>query len=135
MTVYMIDTNVCSFILRKEPAPSKRLIQVSPRHTVVISVITYFELCKGAYAKNAPKGLVAAIEDFILRLTDVLTLDQRAAGRAAQVDAALSAKGMRIGEYDTLIAGHALSAECVLVTNNVSEFKRVRGLEIEDWSS
>jgi tRNA(fMet)-specific endonuclease VapC len=135
MTAYMLDTNVCSYIVRRESAPSKRLMQLAPRHEVVISAVVYFEMRKGALAKGALKGLDAATSEFVSRLADVLPWDHDAAEQAARIHAELGAKGRPIGVYDTMIAGHALAAGCVLVTNNTKEFKRVKGLTIEDWSS
>jgi tRNA(fMet)-specific endonuclease VapC len=97
--------------------------------------VVYFELCAGANAIGSARlhGLIA---ELVARLSaGVLPFDEKAAERAAAVDAALSAtKGVRIGDYDIMIAGHALAAGCTLVTNNTREFKRVKGLEIEDWS-
>jgi tRNA(fMet)-specific endonuclease VapC len=131
----MLDTNICSFLIRRgSPAAEKRLIQLSPRHEVTISAITYFELRRGALAPNAPKRLLNEIWQFVERLAHVEPFDEDAAEHAARVDEDLRAKGARIGEYDTLIAGHALRAEYVLVTNNWREFSRVHGLMLEDWS-
>jgi tRNA(fMet)-specific endonuclease VapC len=131
----MLDTNICSFLIRgRSPAAEKQLIQLSPRHDVTISAVTYFELRRGALAPNAPKRLLNEIWRFIDRLTSVEPFDQDAAEQAARVDEDLRAKGTRIGGYDTLIAGHALRTECVLVTNNWREFSRVQGLMLEDWS-
>jgi tRNA(fMet)-specific endonuclease VapC len=135
MTSFMLDTNICSYILRKDPLPSKRLEQFAPRHEVIISAVAYFELRKGAFAKNAPKGLNPAISEFVLRLAGVPPFDQHAADEAARIHADLAAKGRPIGGYDAMIAGHALAADCTLVTNNTREFERVGGLTIEDWSA
>jgi tRNA(fMet)-specific endonuclease VapC len=134
MTAYLLDANICSFILRKDPTPSKRLIQIEPRHEIVLSALVYFELRKGALAKSAPKKLNDAITEFVRRLAGILPFDQDAAEHAARIHANFSASGQIIGLNDILIAGHASAAGCVLVTNNTREFSRVRGLEIEDWS-
>jgi tRNA(fMet)-specific endonuclease VapC len=134
MTTYLLDTCMCSFILRKDPAPSKRLMQLEPRHEIVLSAVVYFELRKGALAKSAPKKLNDAITEFVHRLASILPFGQNAAEHAARIHANLSANGQIIGLNDILIAGHASAAGCVLVTNNTGEFSRVRGLEIEDWS-
>jgi tRNA(fMet)-specific endonuclease VapC len=132
MTAFMLDTNICSFLIRKRPPAIVH--RLNNLHTVAISAVVYFELCAGANAKGSARlhGLIA---ELVARLSGgVLPFDEKAAERAAAVDAALSAKGVRIGDYDIMIAGHALSAGCVLVTNNTREFKRVKRLEIEDWS-
>ena len=134
MTIFMLDTNICSFIIRgRSPTAEKRLVQLAPRHEVVISAIAHFELRKGALIRASAK-LSKDISMFVERLAGVLPWGQDAAEEAARIHAALSAKGRPISLNDTMIAGHALAAGSVLVTNNVKEFKRVKGLEIEDWA-
>lgn len=63
----------------------------------------------------------------------VLPLDEKAAREASGVDAALRRSGTAIGPMDTLIAGIALAHRATLVTHNVAEFRRIRGLRVEDW--
>lgn len=136
MTAYMLDTNICSFLIRGQfPAAAKRLIQLGPRHDIVISAVSLFELRKGAFARQARKRLNDEISAFLARLTSILPFDGAAAEGAARIYANLSASGQVIGVNDTMIAGHALAAECVLVTNNVREFERVAALHVEDWSA
>jgi tRNA(fMet)-specific endonuclease VapC len=133
MTSYMLDTDICSFVMRKVPKPSKRLMQLAPRHEIFISVITYFELRKGALANKAPKSLNAATTAFVAQLTGVLPWDKHAAESAVYIDSLLSAVGRTIGPNDVMIAGHALVANCVLVTHNMREFGRAKELTCEDW--
>ena len=96
MTAYMLDTNICSFLIRgRSPAAEKRLTQLEPRHDVTISAVTYFELRRGALAPNAPKRLLNEIWQFIARLASVEPFDQDAAEHAARVDKDLRAKGAR----------------------------------------
>ena len=109
-------------------------MELVPRDEVVVSAVTYFELQRGALAKNAPKRLVKEVMNLIERLTAVLPWDREAAADAARVHADLSARGQMIGPNDVLIAGHALATGCVLVTNNTFEFKRVKELKLEDWA-
>jgi tRNA(fMet)-specific endonuclease VapC len=131
----MLDTNICSFLIRGHaPAAEKRLIQLEPRHEVVISAIVYFELRSGALNKKAPSRMSAEVAAFVGRLSGVLPWNRNAAEYAAMIHASLSRQGQVIGMNDIMIAGHADSAGCVLVTNNTREFKRVEGLAIEDWS-
>lgn len=130
----MLDTNMCSFILRKDEAPSLQLKQRGARHRVVLSSVAYFELRKGALAPGAPKRLSPAIDALVERLNGVLPWDADSAQAAARIHTDLAANGRSIGGFDTLIAGHAVAAKAVLVTNNTREFERVAGLKIEDWS-
>ena len=73
------------------------------------------------------KGLAARLE--------VLAFDAEAAAHAADIRATLERRGLPIGGYDLLIAGHARSRGLIVVTNNVREFARVDGLRIEDWQA
>jgi tRNA(fMet)-specific endonuclease VapC len=135
VTIFMMDTNICSFLIRgKSPWAEKRLMELAPRDEVVVSAVTYFELQKGALAKNAPKRLLKEVLTLIARLTAVLPWDRDAAVDAARIHADLSRRGQIIGPNDILIAGHALAGGCVLVTNNTREFERVKGLKLEDWA-
>ena len=65
----------------------------------------------------------------------VLDLDQEDARRAAEIRAALASTGNPIGPYDVLIAGQAQERGLTLITHNVAEFSRVRGLRVEDWET
>jgi len=71
--------------------------------------------------------------DFFLSPVRILPFDERAAAEAAKVRAHLEHQGQPIGDLDSLIAGHALSLDLVLVTNNLREFDRVPQLETENW--
>ncbi|MBV9287403.1 MAG: type II toxin-antitoxin system VapC family toxin [Hyphomicrobiales bacterium] len=131
MSQYMLDTNICSYVIRSHPRGTRlRFIAAQAEGRIVVSCVTYYELMRGAFGQAR---LIERVEEFLARLV-ILPWDQEAAARAARVHGELSAQGRRIGENDTMIAGHALAAGCTLVTNNVREFARVIGLKIEDWS-
>ena len=116
---YMLDTNICSLIMREQPeAVLKRLEQAVLRnHRTVISAITYQEMRSGATGPKASPRHIALVDAFCARLDAILPWDR------AAVDATT----------DTAIAGHAIAAGAVLVTNNVREFERVPGLVLEEW--
>lgn len=134
--VYMLDTNICSFIMRERPASVLARLQsaVETQNSIVISVITYYEMLLGVVGKNASPRHAELVEAFVTRLSAILPWDRFAAVQAMRIRKDLAAKGTPIGSNDTMIAGHALAAECVLVTNNMREFSRVAGLRVEDWS-
>jgi tRNA(fMet)-specific endonuclease VapC len=135
MTAYMLDTNICSFLIRGRAATAeKQLMQLGPRHDINISAVSLFELRKGALARQARKRLNDDITAFLTRLTSILPFDQEAADEAARIHASLSASGQVIGVNDAMIAGHAIATGCVMVTNNVREFERVQALTVEDWA-
>ena len=134
--IYMLDTNICSFIMRERPpAVLDRLQQaVAYQNSIAISVITYYEMLLGAFGKNASPRHARLVEAFVARLSTILPWERAAAEQAMRVRRDLSAKGTPIGGNDVMIAGHALAADCVLVTNNTREFSRVVGLRVEDWA-
>lgn len=135
-TVYMLDTNICSFIMRERPPAVLDRLQaaVERQDCIVISVITYYEMLLDVIGRNASPRHAALVESFVARLSSILPWERAAAEEAMRTRKDLSAKGAPIGGNDTMIAGHALAAQCVLVTNNVREFARVKGLRVEDWT-
>lgn len=130
---YMLDTNICSFIMREQPETViKRLEQAVLRnHRIVVSAITYAEM----RGKKASPRHGQLVEAFCARLDAVLPWDRAAVDATTSIKTALAAAGTPIGPNDTAIAGHAMAAGSVLVTNNTREFERVPGLMLEDWAS
>ena len=133
---YMLDTNICSFIMRDRPVAVLARLQaaVDRQQRIVISVITYYEMLLGTIGRNASPRRGALVAAFVTRLSAVLPWERAAAEEAMRIRQDLAARGTPIGGNDTMIAGHALAAECVLVTNNLREFTRVAGLRVEDWA-
>ena len=132
---YMLDTNICSYIMREQPeAVLKRLEQaVLRRHRIVVSAITYAEMRFVAIGKRASPRHVQLVDAFCARLDAILAWDRAAVDATTEVKATLAAAGTPIGPNDTAIAGHAIAAGAILVTNNTREFERVAGLTFEDW--
>ena len=134
--VYMLDTNICSFIMRERPSAVLDRLQaaVERQDSIVISVISYYEMLLGTIGRKAAPRHTALVEAFIARLSDVLPWGRAAAEESMRVRKDLTARGVPIGGNDTMIAGHALATNCVLITNNMREFARVKGLQAEDWA-
>jgi tRNA(fMet)-specific endonuclease VapC len=135
--VYMLDTNICSFIMRERPRALLERLQgaMESQNRIVISAITYYEMLLGTIGKNASPRYAALVDAFIARLSAILPWERTAAEEATRIRKELAATGAPIGGNDTMIAGHALAAECVLITNNMREFSRVKGLRAEDWAA
>jgi len=131
--LYMLDTNICSYIIRNKPQSIKKKLQeVEKNHTIVLSSIVVSELLYGATKKSSPKlmKIVSAfIDNFI-----IYDYSKVSAQSYGNIRTDLEKKGEIIGANDLLIASHALSLGAVLVTNNTREFKRVEKLVLEDWS-
>lgn len=134
---YMLDTNICSYIMREKPESILTELQARVQHRdrIVISAITYAELRFGVIGKKSSPKHNIIVDEFMARVDAVLSWDKGAVEATAIIKKTLSDKGIPIGNNDTMIAGHAVSEGCVLVTNNRKEFDRVPGLEIENWTT
>lgn len=135
MTTYMLDTCICSFIMREHPVSviQRLTVEVEKGNRVVVSAITYAEMRYGQTGKKASAKHKILVDEFVKRLDAVLPWDQQAVDATVEIMADLSGAGTPIGPNDTAIAGHAIASDCTLVTNNVREFGRVRDLKYEDW--
>lgn len=132
---YMLDTNICSFIIRKRPVSVLNRLQkaTSAGDTICISAITYAELLFGANSRHASPKMPSIVAAFVSRLDSIAAWTGAAAENAALIKRKLSDEGTPIGPNDILIAGHALADNAILVTDNVREFGRVEGLRFENW--
>ncbi|MFG0339194.1 type II toxin-antitoxin system VapC family toxin [Pseudomonas sp. zjy_13] len=135
MTTYMLDTCICSFIMREHPESvlQRLAAEVAQNNRIVISAITYAEMRYGQIGKKASPKHKTLVDEFVKRLDEILPWDQSAVDATVEVKRKLTKAGTVIGENDTAIAGHAIASGCTLVTNNVREFCRVPGLDYEDW--
>ena len=130
---HLLDTNICVAVIRmRSPRALARLQTMTPG-SVGISIITVSELQFGAAKSQNPQRNRQALEQFLLPL-EILDYDSTAAAHYGDVRAVLEKAGTPIGPLDTLIAAHARSLNVTVVTNNLSEFRRVRGLKVEDWT-
>ena len=129
----MLDTDILSEFLRG----NLKVIAKVDEHLKIygyinLSIITYYEILNGLLYKDARKQL-AKFEEFV-ELNKVIPLTLRMAKTAAVIQADLRKKGTEIGHTDTLIAGIAMTSELQLVTNNTAHFKRIKGLDIANWT-
>lgn len=131
----MLDTCICSFIMREHPASVMQRLtsEVGQGNRIVISAITYAEMRYGQIGKKASAKHKMLVDEFVKRLDAVLPWDQRAVDATIETMGVLSKAGTPIGANDSAIAGHAIATGSTLVTNNVREFGRVPGLIFEDW--
>ena len=132
--IYMLDTNICSFIIREKPQNIKeKLKECDKEHIVALSSIVVSELLYGT-KKRYNKKLSYIVESFINNFI-IYDFDKNAAKEYANIRSKLEKNGQIIGSNNLFIASHAKSLNAILVTNNVKEFNRVSGLTIEDWSN
>lgn len=133
MPVYMLDTDISSYVMKRSHDSVLRRLQKVPVSDVCISVITKSELLYGVEVSPRRRQDQAALDAY-LRHVDVLELPDDAALHYAQIRAALKVSGTMIGANDLLIAAHARCLGLTLVTNNTREFGRVQGLHVENWT-
>ena len=133
MPRFMLDTDTCSYIMkRSQPLVLKRL-QAVPVGDVCMSVVTKAELLYGVEVSPRRAQDAAALAAF-LPYVEVLEFDDGAALHYAQIRADLKKRGALIGANDLFIAAHARALGLTLVTNNTAEFERVSDLAIENWT-
>jgi tRNA(fMet)-specific endonuclease VapC len=119
--------------VKHKPAGTLKRFEQTRAGDVGMSVITYLELVYGASKSRHVEANLARIER-LSGLIPVLPLDARVGTHYGNLRTQLERSGSRIGAHDLLIAAHALSLGLIVVTNNVREFGRVRGLRIENWA-
>lgn len=130
---HLLDTNICVAVIRqRSPRVLTRLQKMSPG-SLGVSIITVAELEFGASKSLHPARNRTALQEFLLPL-EILNYGATAAFHYGEVRARLEKTGTPIGPLDTLIAAHAKSLNATVVTNNLSEFRRVAGLKVEDWT-
>ena len=127
----MLDTNIVIYILKRRPLEILSTFNANANR-MAISSITLAELTHGAEKSDRVTENLEVIDDFCSRL-EVLPYGEKAAQHYGAIRAVLEKLGQPIGVNDIHIAGHARSEGLALVTNNVSEFERVPGLELENW--
>jgi tRNA(fMet)-specific endonuclease VapC len=128
---YLLDTNIISDIIRNPFGPAARRIEKIGHGELCTSIVVAAELRYGSAKKGSLK-LLSRIES-VLETIPVLPLDVPADAEYAGIRAELEAAGRIIGLNDLLIGAHACALGLTLVTDNMREFKRIRGLEVENW--
>lgn len=128
---HALDTNAVIALLRDPRGAVASRLRAHDPADIGVSAIVLHELYFGAFRSGRPAHNLAQVEALRFPVIEVSADDAR---RAGEVRAALSAQGTPIGSYDVLIAGQALARGLVVVTANTSEFARVDGLAVEDWS-
>lgn len=131
MLRYLLDTNICIYVLKHQPPPVRDAFNRHSEH-LCISSVSLAELLYGAEKSAQPDRNRDTVERFAARL-DIVPFDDRAAAHYGRLRADLERKGQPIGPYDLMIAAHARSLGLTLVTNNEREFERVPGLLLENW--
>ena len=128
--LFMLDTDSVSFALRGQGNVGAKILEQRPSE-LCVSSITVAELRYGATRRKSAK-LHQLIDTFTENVA-VMSFDEICATHFGQLASELAEQGSPIGEFDALIAAHAIALEVTLVTNNTKHFERVRGLRLENW--
>ncbi|MBW1703545.1 MAG: type II toxin-antitoxin system VapC family toxin [Deltaproteobacteria bacterium] len=129
---YMLDTNICIYIIKRKPVDVIERFRKTRISQVGISSITFSELEYGVVKSSKPDQNQFALAQFLAPM-ELLSYGDEAAQHYGKLRVYLEKQGTPIGSLDMLIAAHALSVGCILVTNNEKEFNRVPNLKIDNW--
>ena len=133
MLRFLLDTDICSYIMRGSHPSLQRRMRSAAIGEQAISVVTKAELLFGVSVSPRPEKEGIAVAAFLF-LVDVLPLEDAVAQHYAEIRADLKVRGVMIGANDLWLAAHARSVGLTLVTNNTREFGRVDGLQLANWT-
>jgi tRNA(fMet)-specific endonuclease VapC len=128
----MLHTDICAFILRKASPILLERIQSVALQDQCMSVVTLAELLYGVQLSSRKSANRQAV-DLLVGHVEVREWTRQAAEHYAEIRADLKKKGQQLGANDLMIAAHARSEGSVIVNNNVKDFRRVKGLKLENW--
>jgi tRNA(fMet)-specific endonuclease VapC len=129
---YLLDTNICIYIAKHNPPAVRARFERHAASELAMSVITLGELRHGAEKSQARDKALATISRLEASIR-IAPVTESVGQHYGQIRAQLEAVGQPIGNNDLWIAAHARAEGWVLVTNNEREFRRVEGLQIENW--
>ena len=131
--MYLLDTNICIYAIKgMYPEIAKKLLAIHP-DKIKVSSVTVMELEYGASKSKWGGRSRNAMREFLASF-DILPFSERDAECCGLIRAKLALSGTPIGAYDIMIAAQGLTNKLTVITHNVSEFSRVPGLDVEDWT-
>ena len=133
---YLLDTNICIYIIKKSPEKVIKKLESIPndkgKNEIYLSSVTVSELYYGVEKSSQLEKNLEALKGFLTPF-QIINFDHESAEVFGRVRSDLERRGTVIGPYDLQIASIAIAHDLVLVTNNIKEFKRVDGLNLEKW--
>ena len=129
---YMLDTNICIYIVKNHPPQVLHRLEALTQGSVVMSVVTYAELRAGLEIQSTNRGQDERVLALLISRIPVLPFTQADAESFGVLRAAVRDRSRNA--MDRLIAAHAASAGVILVTNNEADFKDYPGLKVENWA-
>ena len=130
---YLIDTNICIYIMNKRPAEVIQKFKNLEIGQTGVSSITVSELNYGVAKSQQKKQNAKRLEEFLTPF-EILPYDENASRYYGIIRSELESQGKVIGPLDMLIAAHAISENLIVVTNNENEFQRIKSLKVENWA-
>ena len=133
----LLDTNTCIALLRDSSVQIARgfTAAVARDSTIALSSLVVCELWFGVFKSIRRQENTERLLKFLRGPVEILPFDAEDAHVAGDIRAELARTGKTIGSYDTLIAGQCLCKNLTVVTSNLAEFRRVKGLHCEDWAT
>ena len=128
----MLDTNICIYIIKNKPLNVRKKLESYNFGEIAISSITVSELYYGVYKSSKQEQNLLSLNNFLSPF-NIIEFDIECALAYGKVRAELENKGQIIGYMDMLIASCSLAKNFTLITNNLKEFKRIKGLKVENW--
>ena len=130
---YLLDSDICIYQRRNDRPQIRERFAKLGADEAAISVVAYGELAYGMERSHDPVQAKDGLAQFV-RLVPVVPLPPEAGVVYGEIRASLERTGQIIGPNDLWIAAHALAEDLILVTNNEREFRRVKGLKVENWA-
>jgi len=132
--MYLLDTNICIYTIKNKPAEVLNILKKKSKKDIYISSITVAELQYGVEkSKYKDKNKVSLLE--FLSIFNIICFDDKDAIEFGKIKVSLEKIGKIIGPMDLLISAQAKSKNMILVTNNIKEFERIKGLKLENWTN
>ena len=131
---YLLDTNICIYIINEKPEKVLRNFEQYPVHEFGISSVTHAELQYGVEKSKYKSTNQDALDEFLLPLTVIPFHGKRLVECYGKIRVLLESKGKTIGPLDMLIAAHALSLDLTVISNNIKEFARIPNLKCQNWT-
>ena len=129
---YILDTNICNYLIKSHPPQVLRRLEALRQGEVLMSVVTYAELCAGLEMQTVNRELDAQVLSLLVSKIPVLPFTEADARHFGVLRAAVRDRSRHA--MDRLIAAHAVSTGCILVTNNEADFEGYPGLTVENWA-
>jgi len=130
--MYLLDSNICIYIINKHPLQVVAHIKTLQPHQIKLSAVSMAELEYGVSKSQSRNRNRNALVHFASAF-DIIDFNDKDAEVFGLLKANLEKSGQVIGPYDMQIAAQAISRGLILVTNNIKEFSRIRGLTLENW--